>query len=344
MMENVFQKIGIITDVHANTLALEKVIKDGHKNHGVEKWVFLGDAVGYGTDPVGALTKLKDVVSPENILLGNHDAWLAGLEGGNLRRLDRVAEDTLKHHHELLLKVADSSLCSWWRSRWTKERSYPMCIHTERVDVWLVHGFISDDKWPEHIVEYIYPWPYPSYYRDNREDAFESLRKKQVDGRPTILICGHSHVPCLLIWRQGEATWLPQPISVCGDKVDLTNCDRAIINPGSVGQPRIPDSRTHAAYGTLDIANSTFEFHRVEYDPQEVLLSLSSQNNIYAEVLIHLLEGARPENPLWRRGTPVTWSHWKSFYQEVHNDGRVYEWRPLHIDEGDPQRRMWYMF
>jgi diadenosine tetraphosphatase ApaH/serine/threonine PP2A family protein phosphatase len=37
-----------------------------------------------------------------------------------------------------------------------------------------------------------------------------------------------------------------------------------ILNPGSVGQPRDHDPR--ASYGILDLAENTWEIHRVEYD------------------------------------------------------------------------------
>jgi diadenosine tetraphosphatase ApaH/serine/threonine PP2A family protein phosphatase len=40
--------------------------------------------------------------------------------------------------------------------------------------------------------------------------------------------------------------------------------DRALINPGSVGQPRDEDPR--AAYALLDIDKMIVTFHRVQYD------------------------------------------------------------------------------
>ena len=39
---------------------------------------------------------------------------------------------------------------------------------------------------------------------------------------------------------------------------------RAILNPGSVGQPRDRDPR--AAYAIFDTEKQTWHFHRVEYD------------------------------------------------------------------------------
>ena len=40
---------------------------------------FLGDDVGYGPDPAAALRFLREAVSPDDWVLGNHDAMLADL-------------------------------------------------------------------------------------------------------------------------------------------------------------------------------------------------------------------------------------------------------------------------
>ena len=51
-----------------------------------------------------------------------------------------------------------------------------------------------------------------------------------------------------------------------GDVIDLQ--PRAIINPGSVGQPRDRDPR--AAYAVFDTEKLTIKFYRVPYDIQSV--------------------------------------------------------------------------
>ena len=45
---------------------------------------------------------------------------------------------------------------------------------------------------------------------------------------------------------------------------DLPKFGRAIVNPGSVGQPRDGDNR--ASYAILDLEALTVEFRRVAYD------------------------------------------------------------------------------
>ena len=47
-------KYAIISDIHANLAALERVLADAERC-GTEKVVCAGDVVGYGPDPVGAI-------------------------------------------------------------------------------------------------------------------------------------------------------------------------------------------------------------------------------------------------------------------------------------------------
>jgi len=77
----------------------------------------------------------------------------------------------------------------------------------------------------------------------------------------TFCLVGHTHVPVYFELdeerQQCEAILppLPEPTHL-GSK-------RAIINPGSVGQPRDGDPR--ASYALLDTDEMTWSFHRVAY-------------------------------------------------------------------------------
>ena len=65
----------IISDIHANLAALERVLADAERC-GVEKVVCAGDVVGYGPDPAGAIRILRERDIPT--VMGNHDAAVAG--------------------------------------------------------------------------------------------------------------------------------------------------------------------------------------------------------------------------------------------------------------------------
>jgi diadenosine tetraphosphatase ApaH/serine/threonine PP2A family protein phosphatase len=68
-------RTAVLTDIHANLPALEAVIAHAEAE-GVDRWVCLGDTVGYGAQPNECCERVRDRVS--FCLLGNHDAAVAG--------------------------------------------------------------------------------------------------------------------------------------------------------------------------------------------------------------------------------------------------------------------------
>jgi diadenosine tetraphosphatase ApaH/serine/threonine PP2A family protein phosphatase len=76
-----------------------------------------------------------------------------------------------------------------------------------------------------------------------------------------LCIVGHSHVPCIFVSHpeQGAVGAYADP----GTQLALGGI-RAIVNPGSVGQPRDRDPR--AAYALYDSETASIEWRRVEYD------------------------------------------------------------------------------
>ena len=68
-------KYAIISDIHANPPALERVLADAERC-GAKEVVCAGDVVGYGPDPAGAIRILRERGIPT--VRGNHDAAVAG--------------------------------------------------------------------------------------------------------------------------------------------------------------------------------------------------------------------------------------------------------------------------
>jgi diadenosine tetraphosphatase ApaH/serine/threonine PP2A family protein phosphatase len=73
----------------------------------------------------------------------------------------------------------------------------------------------------------------------------------------TICFHGHTHLPGVFSRIDGEVThrYEPGETRIAGP---------ALVNPGSVGQPR--DRNPDASYGIWDTEAGTFEFRRVPYD------------------------------------------------------------------------------
>ena len=68
-------RYAIVSDIHANWPAW-CVIRDDLVAQNVEAVVCLGDVVGYGPSPARVLADVRQHC--ENIVLGNHDAAVAG--------------------------------------------------------------------------------------------------------------------------------------------------------------------------------------------------------------------------------------------------------------------------
>jgi predicted phosphodiesterase len=64
-------KYGILGDIHANLEALEAVVEEMGK-HGVEKYVSVGDLVGYGANPVECIDLVRNQLKAV-VTAGNHD-------------------------------------------------------------------------------------------------------------------------------------------------------------------------------------------------------------------------------------------------------------------------------
>lgn len=84
-------------------------------------------------------------------------------------------------------------------------------------------------------------------------DAHLSFRVQETH----LTLVGHSHVPITFV-LDGTVTFS------FDTEVDLSAVEKAIVNPGSVGQPR--DENPKAAYGIWDSEKRTFLTRRVEYD------------------------------------------------------------------------------
>ncbi len=96
----------VMSDIHANPQALARALADA-REQGAEKFICLGDVVGYGPDAVGAVALAR--TSFDVVLMGNHDAATAGLIPAFTFRPEARA-GVYRHGHEL----SDDDL-SWLR-------------------------------------------------------------------------------------------------------------------------------------------------------------------------------------------------------------------------------------
>ena len=190
----------------------------------VDRLWCLGDLVGYGPYPNECIELLRE--RDCYAIPGNHDLGCAGKIG---------LED---------FNVEARWACDWSRTAISAEsRAYLESLPLTRTegDFTLAHGTPHEPVW-----EYM---AYPSTARL----SFHYFSSRYC-------LVGHTHVPLVFL----DAEMNPETFHP-GPKAPLTLDDkRAIINPGSVGQPR--DGNPDASYGVIDTAEAVMHFRRVGYD------------------------------------------------------------------------------
>lgn len=220
--------IAVVSDIHSNLVALDAVLG---AIGSVDAFWHLGDVVGYGPEPERTVARLRAIGAIG--VRGNHDDAISGGESIELFNDDgRTAAD-------------------WSRTRISdRTREYLAGLPTTRVletpagPFTLAHGSPRDPIW-----EYI----------DSPYVAGENLAAFQTQ----FCLVGHSHLPLAFRARR-----------VGGDSVRMRNVEsggqmalgdrRAILNPGSVGQPR--DGNPDASFMIIDTDAAMVGWYRVPYD------------------------------------------------------------------------------
>jgi diadenosine tetraphosphatase ApaH/serine/threonine PP2A family protein phosphatase len=224
-LENIM-RIGIISDIHANLVALEKVMQVMGT---VERLWCLGDVVGYGPNPNECIEFLLAQPHLEICLTGNHDYAVIG-------KLELADFNT------------DARLAVQWTREQLSEKHFQFL--RERPDMVRMNDeFTLAHASPRHPI-----WEYIT--------SAAIARPNFAHFSTPICLVGHTHVP--IVYTQDGEQGVYEQLATDGLIVNLRTGFRFIVNPGSVGQPR--DENPRASYAIWDTLKGLFEFHRVEYD------------------------------------------------------------------------------
>jgi diadenosine tetraphosphatase ApaH/serine/threonine PP2A family protein phosphatase len=186
----------------------------------------LGDVVGYGPDPSECINRVRGL--PGLVCLtGNHDAAVIGQI--DINAFNAEARESIEWQRGAI----DAEGMAFLRDLREKE----VVGH-----VTLAHGSPRNPVW--------------EYILDGR------VARRNFDYFSTpYCIVGHTHVPFVFQLKDGNPGPVPKLLEA-SERLVLT--PRALLNPGSVGQPRDRDPR--AAYALFDPEKETWECRRVTYD------------------------------------------------------------------------------
>lgn len=221
-------RIALLTDIHSNREALEACLAHAAANS-ADRYVFLGDYVGYGADPGFVVDTVTAFVGRGAVaLLGNHDAAVlaTGAEGMNESAARAIA---------------------WTRAQLNSgQRDFLAGLPLTRRETNRLYVHASARR-PEN-------WDYVT----DIDSAAQCLGATDAQ----LTFCGHVHAPMLYhLTPTGKlAEFTP------GERTDipLTGYRRWLVVVGAVGQPR--DHNPAACYAMFDDATETLQFFRVPYD------------------------------------------------------------------------------
>jgi diadenosine tetraphosphatase ApaH/serine/threonine PP2A family protein phosphatase len=206
-------RIGIFSDVHANIEAMNAVV-DAFRSERIDKYVCIGDVVGYGASPNECCDLVRKLTSVT--ILGNHDAAVAG-------RMDySYYYDAARQALDLHARQLTPENLAWLRS---------LPYEQSEGDVTFCHGS------PIALEEFEYIF--------SVEQAQKCLDMWDELGAVTFI--GHSHLCKSFALSRDEV------FEVVATKFVIRPEHRYIISVGSVGQPRDYDNRaSYTIYDTTE--------------------------------------------------------------------------------------------
>ncbi len=204
-------RYAIISDVHANLDALDAVVADA-RAAGVEKFVCLGDSVGYGPLPAQTISRLRDIGAMT--VAGNHDDAVSGRIGAD-GFIDLAGDAVERHRQSLGQNEVD----------WLKSLGYVL-----EVDGFVaVHGDLVD--------------PGNFRYIDNPQAA----RLNFSATGSSLVFVGHTHCPGVFLVGGSGRVYQLDPVDFI-----MEEGKRYIVNPGSVGYPRESGGVCRSSYVIYD--------------------------------------------------------------------------------------------
>lgn len=229
----------VISDIHSNLEALTVVLADIEKR-GIETIYCLGDVIGYGPNPKECLDLV--IEKTKWCVLGNHD-YATLYEPTNFN----YGAEQASFWTRFVLEAEEETASR--NRRWSFLGNLPMRRSLRAkigADTTIIDFIHASPRKP--INEYIFP-----------DDVYTNPIKVRLMFERVEHICfvGHTHLPGVFI--DEPDFYLPDELS---NVYPIVDDEKAIINIGSVGQPRDKDNRASYVY----VDDNEVNFIRLEYD------------------------------------------------------------------------------
>jgi diadenosine tetraphosphatase ApaH/serine/threonine PP2A family protein phosphatase len=227
-------RIAIISDIHANLEALEAVLASIGP---ADRFICLGDIVGYGPDPNECVERVR-ILPGLVCVAGNHDLAAVG----------KYDHDWFNAHARAAIEWTQQHLSQ--SSRQLLEQLPPTA---QMEELTLVHGAL----------------PEPMDYITGPAEALSTFQTMPT----SVCLIGHTHI-AEYYWvpvpagKPASLGDVEHEYLTDGGSIALEPESAYVINCGSVGQPR--DGNPDAACGIFDDERRTIEVRRVPYPIEQV--------------------------------------------------------------------------
>jgi predicted phosphodiesterase len=227
-------RIGVVSDVHSNLEAFSAVLEVLDRE-GVSLILNAGDLVGYCANPNECVSLASETIAAS--VAGNHD--LAVLNSSNTEFFNRNAKKSSLWTRENLAPFSFGYLYS-----------LPLETYLEDLNIHLAHSEIC----------------FPALF-DYTQTSYDASFNFPYMAESSICFVGHSHVPIVFLENEGitysDASFVQIPENA-----------RAIVNVGSVGQPR--DGNSRSCFALYDTDTRTITFQRISYNVTKTVEKISS--------------------------------------------------------------------
>lgn len=251
------QRIAILADIHGNSIALDAVLSQIDAAGGADAYWLLGDYVAIGFDPLGVMKRLSAL--PNAIFVrGNTDRLAASLNEMD-PWLDEAKEDPtiwpiLIQINRSFSWTAGAMVNAGWQD-WLS--GLPLDHRITLPDgtrVLLVHASPGTDDGTG-----IHP-----------KISDEVLQDLITGAEADLILIGHTHAP---LDRQLDGV--------------------RVVNPGSIGNPVLPDAG--ACHAILEVKADGYDLtlHQAEYDKEAAMAAADAVNHPAAHYIKLFLQGKR---------------------------------------------------
>jgi diadenosine tetraphosphatase ApaH/serine/threonine PP2A family protein phosphatase len=219
--------LAVFSDIHANRQAFSACL-DFARAHGAERFICLGDYVGYGADPEWTVETVMNLVENGALAVrGNHDSAV----GTSAETMNAEAQAAIEWTRGRLSAAQRRFLAELPLALQEDDRLY---VHSEAS---------SPAKWR---------------YVRSTADAGRSLLATAAH----VTFCGHIHRPAL--YSMSVTGKMTSFVPTSGVTVQLLQGRRWLTVLGSVGQPR--DGDPAASFAMFDTNSREITYCRVPYD------------------------------------------------------------------------------